>query len=157
MVECSYSIKPRVDVVGPALSIKCYRWCGGTPPLIIAFPDQSRAAAIYLTRWLLWSCVCNGQYLWSNVLFECKQSFLHDNIRLGNRASFVFFSSLTLFFFTFLVFYLRSVAHIATYKVIFQNWKFSSYWVPLIWNRHKCLSYVFPLHLTTYVMGLRPL
>ena len=26
-----------------------------------------------------------------------------------------------------------------------------------IWNHHKCLSYLFPLHLNTYVMGLRSL
>ena len=26
-----------------------------------------------------------------------------------------------------------------------------------IWNNHKCLSYLFPLHLNTYVMGLQPL
>ena len=26
-----------------------------------------------------------------------------------------------------------------------------------IWNHHKCLSYLFPLHMNTYVMGLRPL
>ena len=26
-----------------------------------------------------------------------------------------------------------------------------------IWNHHKCLSYIFPLHLNFYVMGLRPL
>ena len=26
-----------------------------------------------------------------------------------------------------------------------------------IWNHHKCLSFLFPLHLNTYVMGLRPL
>ena len=26
-----------------------------------------------------------------------------------------------------------------------------------IWNHHKCLNYLFLIHLNTYVMGLRPL
>ena len=42
-------------------------------------------------------------------------------IRLGNIASFIFFSALTMFFFNISVFYLRSVGYIATYKLMFQN------------------------------------
>ena len=58
---------------------------------------------------------------------------LHDNIRIRNRASFIFFGASTLLFLYF-VFYLRSVIYTALYKLNFQkwqNWKFTSQGVSL--------------------------
>ena len=46
----------------------------------------------------------------------CKQT-----IRLGNKACFVFFGALKLFFLYFFVFYLRSVGYMTSYKLNFQN------------------------------------
>ena len=40
-------------------------------------------------------------------------------------------------------------------KICLLKSKYQSFF--LVWKHHKCLSYLFPTHLTTYVMGLRPL
>ena len=46
-----------------------HRCCGGTP-LIIAFPDQLRAAAIDATRWLLWSFMLSVMVgIWGSIIY----------------------------------------------------------------------------------------
>ena len=94
------------------------------PPLINPFPEQLRASAIDVTMWWLWSCCLRWSVLAVYSVVCCKQTCLHVNIYLGNRACFIFFSVLTLFISLF--FNLRSVGYIASYKLNFQNWKFSS-------------------------------
>ena len=77
------------------------------PPPIIAFPDQLRAAASDVIMWLLWSC----RPRWSVFVVYCVVWCLHDNIRLGSRASFVFFGAFTLYFLYFYILFEISGLH----------------------------------------------
>ena len=83
-------------------SVQCWAHnrCCRLPPLICQFPDQLRAVSIYVTMWFLWSCRLRWSVFASIVW--CEQTYLRDNIRLGHRACFVFFSALA-FFLHFLV------------------------------------------------------
>ena len=93
------------------------------PPPVIAFPDQLRAAAIDVTRWLLFMSS-------ETVSLLCCMMQYDYNIRFGNRASFVFFSALTLVSFCIFIYWGR----LGFIKINFQNWQnwqLSSHEVPL--------------------------
>ena len=50
--------------------------------------------------------------------------------------------------------YLIKTTQMQCWIILYKPWRSNVFF---IWNNHKCLSQLFPLHLNTYVMGLRPL
>ena len=81
------------DAVGPALIRQSLMWGN---PLINAFPDQLRVAAIEVLFTFIMPLRWSVFVVYDVV--RCKQACLHDNLRRGNKASFVFFSALHCFF-----------------------------------------------------------
>ena len=51
----------------------------------------------------------------------------------------------------------RTINPLSAVFFSWKPWRSKVFLKPSFWNHHECLSQLFPIHLNTYVMGLRPL